>query len=217
MQVLVFHKTAGFRHDSIPAGIEAINALGEEHGFVVTATDDASVFTESGLADYEVVVFLSTTGDILDPTQEQAMKNFIQSGNGFVGIHSATDTEYEWPWYGDLVGAYFDGHPAPQPATVHVVEPDHPTMQGLPVESELFDEWYNFRNAPGAEVTVLAALDETTYEGGTMGGNHPITWAQEFDGGRSFYTARGHPLESYSEPTFRTLLGNAIRWAAGVD
>ncbi|MEX2251141.1 MAG: ThuA domain-containing protein [Acidimicrobiia bacterium] len=217
LQVLVFHKTAGFRHDSIPAGTEAITALSEEHGFVVTATDDASVFTQSRLADYEVIVFLSTTGDILDASQEQAMENFIQSGNGFVGIHSATDTEYEWAWYGDLVGAYFDGHPAPQPATVHVVEPDHPTMEGLPLEFERFDEWYNFMSLPGAGVMVLATVEETTYEGGTMDELHPITWAQEFDGGRSFYTAMGHTVESFSEPLFRTLVGNAILWAAGVD
>ena len=217
MQVLVFHKTEGFHHDSIPAGIAAITTVGEEHGFVVTATDDASVFTDSGLAGFVVIVFLSTTGDILDASQELAMETFIQSGNGFVGIHSATDTEYEWAWYGDLVAAYFDGHPAPQPASVHLVEPDHPTMQGLPVEFEWYDEWYNFRTFPRAEVTVLATVDETTYEGGTMGEDHPITWAQEFEGGRSFYTAMGHPLESYSEPLFIALVENGVLWAAGVS
>lgn len=217
LQVLVFHKTAGFRHDSIPAGIAAITTLSEEHGFVVIATDDASIFTQSGLTDFQVIIFLSTTGDILDNSQEQAMESFVQAGNGFVGIHSATDTEYEWAWYGDLVGAYFDGHPAVQQATVHVVEPEHPTMQSLPLEFEWYDEWYNFRTFPRAEVTVLATVDETTYEGGTMGENHPITWAQEFDGGRSFYTAMGHPVESYSEPLFLALVENGILWAVGID
>ncbi len=215
MRVLVFYKTAGFRHESIPAGIEAIAQLGEEHGFAVEATDDAAVFTSAGLTDFQVIVFLNTTGDILDPSQEAAMEAFLQSGHGFVGIHSAADTEYEWAWYGRLVGAYFDSHPAPQPATVRVTEADHPTMDGVPLESERFDEWYNFRSLPGASVNVMATLDETSYEGGTMGENHPITWAQEVDGGRSFYTAMGHTEESYSEPLMRTLLGNAILWAAG--
>ncbi|HLF61352.1 MAG TPA: ThuA domain-containing protein [Acidimicrobiia bacterium] len=212
----MFHRTVGFRHDSIPAGIAAISELGEEHGFVVTATEDASVFTPWGLADFGVIVFLNTTGDILDPSLEQAMESFIQSGKGFVGIHAATDTEYEWAWYGDMVGAYFDTHPAQASATVHVVEPTHPAMQGLPPEFEHFDEWYNFRSLPGTEVTVLATVDENSYEGGIMGDYHPITWAQEYEGGRSFYTALGHPVEAYSEPMFRALILNGILWTARV-
>jgi cytochrome c len=214
-QVLVFHKTAGFQHGSIPAGIEAISELGEEQGFIVTATDDAAVFTEAGLAVYEVIVFLNTTGDILDVGQQQAMEDFIQSGNGFVGIHSATDTEYDWPWYGGLVAAYFEGHPAPQPATNRLNAPDHPAAHGLPASFERFDEWYNFRSPPGPAVVVLATLDETSYQGGTMGDNHPIAWAQDYDGGRAFYTAGGHTIESFAEPLFRAHIAQGILWAAG--
>jgi len=145
------------------------------------------------------------------------MQDFVEAGNGFVGIHSASDTEYEWDWYGSLVGAYFDGHPAPQMATVEVVEVEHPTMAGLPPSFERFDEWYNFRTPPGPGVTILATLDEETYEGGTMGGSHPIMWAHENLGGRSFYTAFGHTIESYEEPLILDLLANAIRWAGAAE
>jgi type 1 glutamine amidotransferase len=215
IRVLVFYKTAGFRHDSIPVGIEAVTALGEEHGFAVSPSDDASIFTEAGLSGFEVIVFLNTTGDILESSEEQAMEGFIRDGNGFVGIHSATDTEYAWAWYGELVGTYVEGHPAIQPATVNIVAPGHPIMDGLPAAFDRVDEWYNFRDVPEAEVTVLATLDETTYQGGTMGEDHPITWAHEYDGGRSFYTAMGHTEESYTEPLFIKLLGNAILWVSG--
>lgn len=214
LQVLVFHKTAGFRHDSIPAGIEAIDEMGVSHGFSATATDDASGFTEVGLAEYEVIVFLNTTGDILDRSQEQALESFIRSGRGFVGIHSATDTEYDWPWYGELVGAYFEDHPAPQAAAIDLVAPDHPAARSLPLRFERFDEWYNFRSPPGADVVVLATLDETSYEGGAMGDHHPIAWAHEYDGGRAFYTAGGHTIESFGEPLFRSHLADGILWAA---
>lgn len=211
--VLVFDKTAGFAHESIPAGVEAIDAMGGEHGFTVTATDDAAIFTSPDLEDFSVVVFLNTTGDILDEDQQLAMERFIEAGNGFVGIHSASDTEYDWPWYGQLVGAYFDNHPPPQPATVRVVQPSHAAMGGLPPSFERFDEWYNFRQPPGPGVEVLATLDETTYEGGTMGEPHPIIWAHDFDGGRAVYTGFGHTAETFSEPLVRAHLANAIRWA----
>ncbi|HSB86061.1 MAG TPA: ThuA domain-containing protein [Ilumatobacteraceae bacterium] len=213
-RVLVFHKTAGFHHDSISAGIQALSELGEAHGFVVTPTDDASIFTETGLADFDVIVFLSTTGDVLDASQQLAMEHFIGAGNGFVGIHAAADTEYDWSWYGGLVGAYFDNHPAPQTAHVDVGDPNHPIMRGLPTQFERFDEWYSFRGLPPPGVTVLATLDEASYEGGTMGAVHPIVWAQQYEGGRSAYIAFGHTDESFSEPLVRTLLTNAILWAA---
>lgn len=213
--VLVFHKTSGFRHESIPAGIEAIAALGEELGFRIIESEDATLFTDAGLAGYDVIVFLNTTGDVLDRAQESAMESFVASGGGFVGIHSAADTEYEWEWYGGLIGAYFDSHPAPQPATVEVLATDHAAMRGIPDSFELVDEWYNFRDVPDPEVTILASLDEGSYEGGTMGEPHPIAWAHEYGGGRSFYTGFGHTAESFSESIVLTQLRNGIQWAAG--
>jgi cytochrome c len=214
--VLVFSKTTGFRHDSIPDGIAAIRALGAEHGFTVDATEDAGQFTDIVLARYKAVVFLCTTGDILDADQKAAFERYIRAGGGFVGIHSASDTEYHWPWYGRLVGAYFASHPAIQRATVDIAEPDHPSTKGLPVKWERIDEWYNFRSNPRGAVHVLATLDEATYSGGAMGADHPIAWCQTIDGGRSWYTAMGHTRGSYAEPLFRLHLLRGIESAAGV-
>lgn len=215
LQVLVIHETAGFEHESIPAGITAITALGTEHGFTVRTSDDSSALLDPGVAELDVITFLSTTGDILEAGEERAMEELIRSGKGFVGIHSASDTEYDWAWYGGLIGAYFEGHPAVQPATIRSSGAGHPAGAGLPASFERVDEWYNFRSLPGPGVVVLATLDESTYEGGTMGENHPIAWAQEYDGGRSFYTGGGHTVESYSEPLFRDHIATGILWAAG--
>jgi type 1 glutamine amidotransferase len=214
--VLVFSKTTGFRHDSIPQGIAAIEMLGTEHGFAVDGTEDAARFSDVALARYKVVVFLNTTGDILDAGEKAAFERYVRSGGGFVGIHSASDTEYGWPWYGRLVGTWFASHPQIQRATVHIANPDHPSMKGLPPLWERTDEWYNFRSDPRGAVQVLATLDETTYSGGAMGADHPIAWCQEIDGGRSWYTAMGHTKESYAEPLFRLHLLGGIESAAGV-
>lgn len=217
-KALVFSKTTGFRHSSIPDGIAAIQALGAVHEFDVDTTEDASVFTDTGLAPYDVVIFLSTTGDILDAAQQSAFERFIQSGKGYVGIHSASDTEYSWPWYGQLVGAYFQSHPAIQTATVEVADTLHPSTQGLPRKWVRNDEWYNFQTTPRGSVHVLATLDESTYSPGTgaMGHDHPIAWCHEFDGGRAWYTGGGHTSASYSEQAFRDHLLGGIEWAAGV-
>ena len=214
--VLVFSKTTGFRHDSIPQGIAAIEALGAEHGFAVDGTEDAAQFSDAVLARYKVVIFLSTTGDVLDTGEKLAFERYIRSGGGFVGIHSASDTEYGWPWYGRLVGTWFASHPPIQRATVHIANPDHPSMKGLPALWERTDEWYNFRSNPRGAVQILATLDEATYSGGTMGADHPISWCQTIDGGRSWYTAMGHTKESYDEPLFRLHLLGGIESAAGV-
>jgi cytochrome c len=214
--VLVFSKTTGFRHDSIPQGIAAIDALGTEHGFAVDSTEDAARFSDAVLARYKVVVFLSTTGEILDTDEKAAFEQYIRSGGGFVGIHSASDTEYRWPWYGRLVGSWFASHPQIQRAMVHIANPDHPSMKGLPAPWERIDEWYNFRSNPRGAVQVLATLDEATYSGGAMGADHPIAWCQEIDGGRSWYTAMGHTKESYAEPLFRLHLLGGIESAAGI-
>ena len=213
--VLVFSKTAGFRHDAIPAGITAIQQLGAANNFTVTATEDAAAFTTANLAQYEAVVFLSTTGDVLNDTQQTAFEGYIRAGGGYVGVHSAADTEYDWPFYGRLVGAYFANHPAIQPATFSVRETWHPSTHPLPARFELRDEIYNFRPfAPGLQLQELLAVDESTYDGGTHGEHHLVAWYQLIDGGRAFYTALGHTPEIYSDSLFRTHLRGGIRSAA---
>ena len=215
-KVLVFSKTSAFRHASIPDGIAAIKDLGALNNFEVVATEDASVFTDNGLAPYKAVIFLSTTGDILDTNQQAAFERYIRNGGGFVGVHSATDTEYSWPWYGDLVGAYFLGHPAIQNATVVVEDTNDISTAHLPAAWARNDEWYNFQTNPRANVHVLCRLDESTYSGGTMG-DHPIAWYHEYDGGRAWYTAGGHTSASYYEPLFRLHLLGGIRYAAAAS
>jgi type 1 glutamine amidotransferase len=215
--VLLFTKTAGFRHASIPNGIAALTTLGQAHGFLVNATEDAAVFVDDQLAAYRVVVFLNTSGDILNADQQAALERFIQSGGGFVGIHSATDTEYGWPWYGQLVGASFANHPAIQTATVQVLDKTHLSVLHLPERWTRVDEWYNFQASPAPTVTILAEVDESTYTGGTMGAHHPMVWCHEYDGGRAWYTALGHTEESYADPLFNAHLLGGILWAAGID
>jgi type 1 glutamine amidotransferase len=216
LRVLVFSKTAGFRHESIGAGVEALTGLAETRQWEVTASEDAGLFSDDSLADFDVVVFLNTTGDILDSEQEAAFERFIRAGGGFVGIHSATDTEYDWEWYGGLVGAYFANHPpGTTSAEIHVEDPEHPSAVTLPEIWERTDEWYNFRENPRDQVGVILTLNESTYSGGTMGEDHPISWAHEYDGGRAFYTAMGHTSESFREPLFLEHLTGAIEWAGG--
>jgi cytochrome c len=212
---LIFSKTTGYRHDSIPNGIAAISELGAANGFSVDATEDSSFFTDDNLANYQVVIFLSTTGTILDEKQKGAFQRFVENGNGYVGIHSATDTEYDWAWYGQLVGAYFRSHPSIQPALIQIEDPDHPSTAPLTQPWPRTDEWYNFRSNPRGSVHVLATMDESSYDGGDMG-DHPIAWCHEVaGGGRSWYTALGHTVESYSEPLFRQHLLGGIMTAAG--
>ncbi|MFF8347912.1 ThuA domain-containing protein [Cellulosimicrobium funkei] len=216
--VLVFSKTAGFRHGSIPAGIAAIQQLGAENDFDVTTTEDAGAFTDENLAQYDAVVWLSTTGDVLNDDQQAAFERYIQNGGGYAGIHAASDTEYDWPWYGELVGAYFSSHPQNQDATVKVQDHAHESTAHLPSRWDRYDEWYNYRTNPRDTVHVLASLDETSYTAGSgaMGADHPIAWCQAYDGGRSWYTGGGHTNESYAEPEFLQHLLGGIQTAAGV-
>jgi type 1 glutamine amidotransferase len=203
--VLVFSKTAGFHHLSIPAGIQAVIKLGNENGFTVDTTTNAALFTESNLKKYDAVIFMSTTGDVF--------QKYIQLGKGFVGVHAATDTEYDWPWYGDLVGAYFSKHPKQQQATLHVVDRSFVATKHLPETWSRFDEWYNFKYiAPGLHV--LITIDEKSYAGGENGDNHPMSWYHAYDGGRSFYTELGHTDESYSDPLYLKHLLGGIKYAA---
>jgi cytochrome c len=140
-RALLFSRTVGYRHDSIPAAIAALSALQGTGGYLVETTEDPSRFNAGDLARFRVVVFLMTTGDVLDDEQQAAFENWIGQGGGYLGIHSASDTEYDWPYYGDLVGAYFAQHPAIQQATVHIEDASHPTVAGLPSPWSRLDEW----------------------------------------------------------------------------
>ncbi|MBE3016088.1 ThuA domain-containing protein [Microbispora sp. NEAU-D428] len=212
-KVLVFSKTAAFRHDSIPAGIQAIRELGAANDFAVDATEDANAFTSGNLAQYKAVVFLSTTGDVLNASQQTAFQSYIDGGGGYVGVHSAADTEYDWPYYGQLMGAWFNNHPAIQQATVRNEDRANAATAHLGQTWTRTDEWYNYRTNPRANVHVLQSLNESSYSGGNMG-DHPITWCHPQASGRSFYTGLGHTQESYADSNFRTLLLGGIRYAA---
>ncbi|MFI7521840.1 lectin [Micromonospora globbae] len=213
--VLVFSKTAGFRHDSIAVGTQAIRDLGAANNFTVTATEDAAAFTTGNLAQYEAVVFLNTTGDVLNASQQSAFESYIGGGGGFVGVHAAADTEYGWSFYGNLVGAYFASHPAIQQANVKVENRAHAATAHLPQTWTRTDEWYNYQTNARSTARVLATLDESSYSGGSMGGDHPHSWCKTYNGGRAFYTGGGHTQASYAEPAFRAHLLGGIRYAAG--
>jgi len=216
-RILVFTKTKGWYHTSIPSGIAAIQKLGKENGFEVDTTKNAAYFVEDSLKHYSAVMFLSTTLNVLNADEQVAFERYIQAGGGFIGIHSATDTEYDWPWYNKLVGAYFNGHPGNpnvRKAVIDVIDTTHISTKGLPKRWERTDEWYNYKNIQ-PDLKILAKLDEDTYEGGTNGDNHPIAWYHEFDGGRSFYTGGGHTDESYSEPLFLQHVLGGIKYAIG--
>jgi cytochrome c len=214
IRVLVFSKTTGFRHSSIPNGKAAIQKLGLENNFEVDTTEDASYFTEENLKKYAAIVFLNTTGDVLNNQQEIAMERFIQAGGGFVGIHSATDTEYDWIWYANMIGAQFASHPAIQPAKIQVVDRTNIATQHLPEVWNRTDEWYNFKRL-NKEVKVLLKIDEKSYQGGTLGDEHPMAWYHDYDGGRAFYTELGHVEESYSDSLYLKHILGGIKYAIG--
>ncbi|MBA2328510.1 MAG: ThuA domain-containing protein, partial [Flavisolibacter sp.] len=213
-KVLVFSKTADFVHSSIPKGVASIQKLGIENGFEVDTTTNAEYFTEDTLKQYAAVIFLNTTGDVLNHRQEVAFERYIQAGGGFAGIHAATDTEYDWGWYTRLVGGQFASHPKEQNAILRVTNAEHAATKNLPKEWKRFDEWYNFKNL-NEEVTVLLKIDESSYKGGINGSDHPMSWYHNYDGGRAFYTALGHTEESYAEPLFLQHLLGGIQYAIG--
>ena len=215
--VLVFTKTEGFRHESIATGVKALREMGRKNNFIVLRTESSEDFNSENLANYSLVVFLSTTMDVLDESEQKAFEGYIQSGGSFLGIHAATDTEYDWPWYGKLVGGYFESHPNNPnvlEAKIDVLTNEHSSTTHLNDTWKRTDEWYNLKNL-NPDVTVVMKLDEKSYDGGTNGENHPIAWYHEFDGGRAYYTGGGHTNESYSEPDFRKHLLGAIFWCLG--
>jgi cytochrome c len=203
-RVLVFSKTAGFRHSSIPAGRTAIIALGKERGFIADTTENSAVFTEKNLKRYSAVIFLNTTGNILNDAQQEAFEHYIQAGGGYVGIHAATDTEYDWPWYNQLSGAYFASHPGNpnvQEGETYAVDKNHPSMTDFPDKWKIKDEFYDFKNF-NKKVNVLVKIDEKSYKDGQMGDDHPMSWYHEYDGGKAFYTNFGHEDATFVNPVF---------------
>ncbi|MGL4742866.1 MAG: ThuA domain-containing protein, partial [Dermatophilaceae bacterium] len=214
-RILAFSKTGGFKHTSIPAALDAIDTLGQQNGFTVDRSENAGDFTTTNLAKYDAVVFVSTTGELLNGTQQTAFQQYIRAGGGYAGVHAAADAEYNWAWYGDLVGAFFDRHPAQQQATIKVEDRSHPSTAHLGATWRRTDEWYDFRSNPRNDVKVLMTVDENSYNGGEMGADHPIAWYHEFDGGRSWYTGLGHTAESYAEPNMLKHLLGGIQYAIG--
>ncbi|PNW30214.1 ThuA domain-containing protein [Formosa algae] len=209
-QVLVFSKTEGYRHKAIEIGVQTLQELGATNNFEVTHTEDATIFNAEDLKAYKVVIFLNTTGDVLNNEQQQQFKMFINKGGSFLGVHAASDTEFQWPWYGKLVGAYFLDHPKSCEATLSVVDAKHESTKHFQGPLKRFDEWYNFKSI-NPDIIPLLLLDESSYEGGKNGDFHPISWYHEFDGGRSFYTGMGHTFEAYADSDFRShLLGGVL-------
>lgn len=223
-RAMLFTKTAGYHHESIQEGVAAIKALGQRHLFAVQWEESADKFTDEELAKYDVIIFLNTTRDILNEEQQQAMEKFIRSGKGFVGIHAAADTEYEWEWYTQLVGRMFRAHPPTQTARLHLENGQFPGLEMWPKTRLWTDEWYHYGKENVKGLNYLLSVEEKSYaprvaregepvfEG--MGDFHPITWYHEFDGGRAFYTGLGHVPETFSDPIFLELLFGGIYWAA---
>jgi type 1 glutamine amidotransferase len=219
-RVLVFSKTLGYRHASITNGVAAIRDLGSENGFGVDATEDSSVFTTANLARYAAVVFLSVTGDVLDPEEQSAFKSYVLGGGGLAAIHGAvfgpSACEDKWEWYGQMFCCAFTNHSkGTLPGTVNIEDASNPSTAGLPAQWRRTEEWYNFTGTPRGCARVLATVDEATYAGGSMGRDHPIVWCRQMGRGRMWYTAMGHTESSFAEPLFRKHLLGGILLAAG--
>lgn len=216
-RALVYTRTTGYRHESIPSGVAAVGELGREVGLETEATERPEAFTRETLADCRLVVFLSTSGDVLTPQGRAAFGAWVRDGGGFVGVHLAAGTEPSWDFFGELVGARFTRHPRFQPAVVTVEDQRHPATAHLPAQWPFSDEWYEFASNPRGTVRVLASVDERCYDGGTMGTDHPLAWCHENCGGRSLYTSLGHADAAYADPQFRAHLAGALAWAARLD
>lgn len=209
-RLLLYTRTTAYRHASLPDAVAAVRTLGE---FEADHTEDPAVL-EGSLAPYAAVVFLSTSGEVLTPAGRARLAAYVDGGGGFVGVHAAACTEDDWPYYGELLGARFDRHPAYQPGRVVTEDHDHPATRHLPAVWEFTDEWYDFRTSPRGSVRVLLSADESSYDGGGMGEDHPLAWCREQGAGRVFYTALGHAAEAYDDPAFRAHLRGGITWAA---
>lgn len=215
--VLVFTKTEGFTHETIPDGVEAIKKVGEELGISVDVSSDSEDFNDSNLNHYKAVVFVSTTGNLFNQKQRESLKKFIRDGGGYLGIHAASDCCYNWPWYEKLVGAYFKMHPKQLQYgyVIHHLDKNFPYTLKVTNPWIVKDEWYNFRSMP-QNVNILASIDENSYIGGDMGSVHPLVWYHEFEGGRSFYIGMGHMKELYQAPDFLMMMRAGLKYAVGM-
>jgi type 1 glutamine amidotransferase len=214
VRVLMLTATAGFRHDSIPTARTVVASLASRSGeFGVAATENLADLTSTRLASTDVLMFALTSGELaLDDTQKRAVLDFVNAGGGFIGIHSASDTLYEWSDYGRLVGAYFKEHPWTQQGAVSVEDPSHPITSGLGASFTLTEEFYTFRQNPRPSVHVLLSLDAASV--GAQG-DFPLAWTQTIGRGRSYYNALGHFSETWTDVRFQTQIAAAIRWTAG--
>ncbi|MDR6991499.1 ThuA domain-containing protein [Luteimonas sp. 3794] len=212
-RVLVFTRTAGFRHDSIPVTIETLRALGTTAGLTIETTEDPMRFDDATLAGYRAVVFAHTTREVLDPAQQAAFERYVASGGGFMGVHAAADSGYTWPWYGELVGAWFARHPEGL-QSVRVVFEDDAGPDGLR-EWRVTDEIYDYRRNPRPHVRVTASVDPASHPDGGMGDDHPIAWCHTNAGGRAWYTGLGHDVALYADPVFRAQLLRGLLWTTG--
>lgn len=221
--ILVFTKTTGWRHDSIPAAVQAFKKAAGDYGFTMVHSEESALFTPKSLDRFDAVVFLLTTGDVLNDQQQAALKGYMQAGHGFVGVHSASDTEchadHRWPWFLKMVGGCFMAHPNDpnvRQADLTVINRNHISTKDMPMTFRRADEWYDFSDFNKA-VTVLVTVDEDSYGDAKMGmgKNHPISWYQAYDGGRMFYTAMGHTIASYSDPLFLDHLFKGLTYAVG--
>lgn len=222
-KALLLTETAGWHHESIPDGIAAIKELGNRHFFDVQWHQEAGKLNDKYLESFQVLIFLNTTGNILDSAEQKAVERFIQSGKGYVGIHSASDTEYDWDWYTQLVGRMFFLHPPIQTARLQLTANSFPGLQGFTGNPLWTDEWYEFGPEKIKGLNYILSVDESSYnpaaknatkEAKGMGAFHPIAWYHDFDGGRSFYTGLGHIPAVYRDPAFLQHLYAGIYWAA---
>lgn len=231
-KVLVFYKAVSFIHYSIPLGLLMLQTLGNENNFVVDMTADAASFTPENLAQYQAVIWLNTAGNVMDNDEQRAaMEGYMRQGGGYVGIHSAADAEYDWPFYEQLVGSYFKSHGINQFGNIINEAPDQPSTAHLPATWRIFEEFYSFRKNPRDQVNVLLSIDEDSYmpdpnttqlpnsptfpvgESGVMG-DHPMSWCHNNTGGVSWYTALGHEGYLYVLPEFKQHVLNGILTAA---
>ena len=219
-RLLYVTHSAGFVHGSIGVSRGAMAEVGARAGVDVVATEDLSYF-DAGRLDGFDAIFLFTSGELpLSPVQKQNLLAFVRAGKGFGGVHSATDTLYQWPEYGELTGAYFDGHPWVHEANVEIEDPDHPATRGLGNSFRIVEEFYQFRSFTRDRVRVLMTLDPGSIDPRVPGVNRTdedfaLAWVRPFGEGRVFYTALGHFDETWRDRRFQAMLEGALRYLTG--